>query len=409
MIQTRPTILWTIAALCLLVGPVSCLDSSEPERIVRGTITTPDGEPIEGAVVAVGLRHALTGADGSYALTGLPTNAHGPITAAAPGFTAWSLDTSSLTAFSTRLRPRRAPTPSGWISIAIAADVPAASDRTMWVTSDDGRVVEFVMRAGAREAVVELQLTVGRRVVGVFGAPMQGLAAVWAAPVRVSVTTTGRASLVVALAPVQTEFVELELSPPSPQIAVVSVSCNLDGVSLLVGRTAVEPGRSVVGLDLFGVDAGSCEVVASYQVDVGFGPVQHVGFVTDIKQANLGDAVVRMPPDTVLAPVAGEEITWSVAPGATVYDVFVAPDLGDAAGAPVWSATTEATQIRLPALPDESLAAVDQEPGDALVRVVARYVPDLDIEDNWDWTAYHGYVASPWLPISADTLAPLQR
>ena len=40
-----------------------------------------------------------------------------------------------------------------------------------------------------------------------------------------------------------------------------------------------------------------------------------------------------------------------------------------------------------------------------LVRVVARMVPDLDIEDNWDWSTYYGYVSSPWLPLPQEAIA----
>ncbi len=405
MLATRSTIWWTIAALCLLTTAVSCLDSSAPERIVRGVITDQTGAPLAGAVVSVGLRHAVTADDGSYALPGLPADSSGPVTATAQGHTAWSLDTATLTGFSTRLRLRAPPPQTGWVSLGLTSEVPTTQDRALWVTSDDGQIVEVFMRAGAREASVQVEMAAGERVFAVFGGPIASLPAVWSPPTSVRVVEGETVTVAAQLAAVAADSVSIGVSPPPAQAAALAVRCEMEGVSLLIGRAQVPAGGRSVGVDLVAADAGKCEVVVSYEIDVGLGPVRHVGFASDIKRDNLGDLTVRMPPEAVLVAEVGDEISWAPLPDADVYDVFLAPRSGTVAGPPIWSATTEGASIRLPRLPKEAVAGIDTVSGELLVRVVARYAPALDIEDNWDWSAYHGYVASPWLPAPVSTLA----
>ena len=400
-----PTTWKSISALCLLGGLVSCLDTAGPERIVRGTVTDVDGAALAGAIVSVGARHAVTGPDGSFALEGLPPDAHGPITASATGYTAWSLDTAQLSGFSTRLRPRNSGGPTSGVTFDVTAQ-PAAVDRTLWITSDDGRVADFVLRAGAGAVRVDVILGVGERVVAVFGAGSPGVPALWMPPRSVSVTAEATAVVPASLEPAQFDSVEVGLSPSPPSTTEVSVACEIRGTSLLVGRSVVPAGMSRVPVDVLARADGGCDVVASYELDVGLGPIRHVGFLSGVKQATLGAVQLVLPPDTVLVPDSDDAIHWSPVPGADVYDVFLAPDGGDRAGPPIWSATTEGTQMALPSLPPEALDAIDGRAEDLLVRVVARFVPDLDIEDHWDWSTYHGYVASPWLPVSRKTLAP---
>lgn len=361
------------------------------------------GFPLEGAVVSVGTRFAETASDGSFALTDLPADATGPITATASGHTAWTLDTATLTGFSTRLRPRAREAAVGYVQFALTLP-PSPVDRVLWLSSDDGRVVDALVPTGAERVSGTVPLTPGRRVVAAFAPSSAGVPALALAPRVVVVGETSSAMLAGALLPTQGDVVSIGIQP-SPAIAgPVTVRCSFAGAELVVGRGTSQPGRRDIQLEILGGPDGSCSVLAEYDLDVGFGPVRHVAFVTDRKIGNLGDAIVRFPPESVLGPGSAEAVFWEMAAEADVYDVFLAPDQGGEAGPPVWSATTERTSLSLPLLPEAALDRIDDPEEPLLVRVVARYAPALDIEDNWDWSTYHAYVASPWLPVSRATL-----
>jgi hypothetical protein len=155
-------------------------------------------------------------------------------------------------------------------------------------------------------------------------------------------------------------------------------------------------------MSLFSVpSAGPCRLVSTWTLDEGRGSISHVAFVSLQAEALPEQVNLQVPPPWALHvevdPIDGA-LSWARVEGASVYDVFVAPvDADGLLGPPVWSATTASTQARLPALPPDALERIAWSPGqDLAVRVVARFVPGLSLEENWDWSTYYGYISSPW-------------
>jgi hypothetical protein len=373
------------------------------ERIVRGTIMDLDGVPIEGAYVSVGSQMASTGVDGTFRLGGLGVDAVGPITASASGYTAWSLDTDVLTSFSTRLRPRSVGAGStGDVRVEIVLDAADPVERTIYLVVDTGVYVPVLVPPGIEELTVDVSVPLGDRRIGALGPPVsRGGRGLVAGPQALYLEGLQVTPLRLELAAVRTVSMTVAYSEPVPMDAAVTVSCDLPG-RLVVGLASTVAGTTQAVIPLFDLgQRGPCDVVASYEVDGGFGPVRHVAFAQGIPWDELAGGVsLSMPPGNVFGPEVDDVIHWSALDGVAVYDVFVAPQRGVGPGDPIWSATTEDTRLALPDLPRVALAAVDERAGPLLVRVVARYAPGLDIEDNWDWAGYHGYVASPWLPLA---------
>ncbi|MEO1273698.1 MAG: carboxypeptidase-like regulatory domain-containing protein, partial [Myxococcota bacterium] len=93
--------------LCLAAGTVSCLDVDEPDRLIAGVIRQDNGFALSDAVVSVSPEvWTTTDADGTFELRGSAEELQGPLTATAPGFTAWTLDTESLVQFTAQLASR---------------------------------------------------------------------------------------------------------------------------------------------------------------------------------------------------------------------------------------------------------------------------------------------------------------
>ncbi|MEO1273690.1 MAG: hypothetical protein AAFX99_36870, partial [Myxococcota bacterium] len=225
--------------------------------------------------------------------------------------------------------------------------------------------------------------------------------AAWWAPRTITVNAQLTTAVFVELQPVETRSVLLE--PPNDWQNASSTNAILtcerpDSSTQLVGRAA---GLGALELEIFPTEGLElCELIASATFEDDEGNIENVAFELGIETTQLaGQVELKFPRYHRLVPTfdQGEHrLSWPAVDQATVYDVYIARDNGSTQlSEPLWSCTTEQPTIVLPNLPDEAIALLDlDEEAGYVVRVVARFVPSLDIENNWNWTDYHGYVSS---------------
>ncbi len=414
----------SLAALYLIVALLSCLDPVEPTRIITGVITDTNDRPIQGAVVIVGDRHASTSAQGAFRLSDLPSDEIHPITAVAAGHTAWTLDAGTLTQFTARLRSRAPRQTPAEAPLALLLTLPQIDpvDRVVFLSVDTGVVIPVRVFGGSQQIPITLNLPVGPRTLSAISPPpAPGSPALHAPPFSLSLGAEGASSQrPLLIAPERRIAVRLDGGPtpidrPLSGLEASLTCAGASGPMTLVGRAGLESfdGQTLSMTLLPQVDplGARCDLVATWDLSSPMGPVRHAAFATDMPLPEAASEIgLKAPTPSLLLPEVrpGEGIiAWEAADGATLYDLFIAPDEGDQVGEPIWSATTEATEAALPRLPAEAAALMGEHAGrPMLVRVVARHVPGFDIEARWDWSNYHGFVASPWLTLPEGTLAP---
>lgn len=397
----------SLAAWLCVSSMTACGGGDPPSRVWTGQITGANAEPLSGAIVSVGEHWVETGPDGTFRLRDVTASPSRPWTATAREHVAWSLATEEAGHLVARLQPRRG---GGWAStgdlaLVLSLPEPAERDRTVYISVDHGQVLPVYFTAGNVQTEVSLVLPVGRVQLSALAPGGRGGEGWYAAPIEVEVGQQSRATLELGLA--EQEWLTLELEPAgaAPVTPVdVAVVCSGGPGAWLSGLASVGPGAlgAPVEVELLGpLAAASCDVTASYASTVGLGDARHVAFLLDQDGDGLGGAELQLdlPGRTALQPsVRGLEVTWPAVGEATVYDVYVARREGASVGEIVWSGTTASAAITLPLLPEPARERFGLQPGDgASVRVIARRVPGFDIETAWDWSAYDGYVASPWL------------
>jgi len=395
----------------------ACGDGGGPERVWTGQITDAAGAPIAGAVVSVGDVWGTTGNDGGFRLRDVEPSVEHPWTATAPGYVAWSLATEDPGHLIARLQLRRAPsaTPTATVRVTLRLDAATTAPRDLYISIGAGQVVPVPLQPGEATRIVDLALPLGVTRIAALAPSGSAGAARYAAPVELEVVSGG-AAVTLTLQPTRPARLTVELIPasgPTPVPVDVAMVCTDAGAPHLAAVSVVQPaalGRPAE-VELFGVGGESrCDLTASFEATVNtLGEARHVAFALDLDGGELagGQLALRLPAVTPLRPrFDGPVVRWQPVPEATVYDLYLAPDLGAEAGPVVWSGTTALPSMTLPSLPQPARDALALDAGHPwLLRVIGRRVPGFDVEDRWDWSTYSGYIASPWAPVPDSALA----
>lgn len=383
-----------------------CLGEAQPERVVQGAITDLEDRPLEGAAVSVAGRVALTDAQGAFVLAGLPEATTGPLHVSAAGYTAWTLDRVTLARLRARLRPLGARAEiQGSTLLNLTLELPAATQqgRDVYLSLDGGEVIPVQLLEETRHHTLSLRLAPGEHTLSAIS-PHAQEGPLASAPLAVTLPPQG-GSLTISLR--HSEPLVMSLQPSAPEAlelgAELAITCQDSGDhTSLVSYGAQPQPDGCWRMELFSLpSAGPCRLVATWELDEGRGPVSHVAFTSFQAEAAPQELALTLPPvwplHLEIDPQSGA-MSWDPVEGASVYDVFLAPVQGDGRlASPLWSATTASSQLRLPSLPAPALERIAWSPGqDLAVRVVARFAPDLDLEENWDWSSYYGYISSPW-------------
>lgn len=424
MITSPPKFLSALCALCALSSS-GCLGLDAPERIVKGSVSDPQGNPISGALVVIEDQKTLTDEDGFFSLEGLPDDATGPIHIAARGYTAWTLDKMRLENLHARLQRKsdaEIQYTSETYALSLRINLPSSLPilRTLYLSyGDTVTPLDILPQTSSRE--FRLLLPHNAQTIRILAPPTSfpGDEAFWAPRILLNPNLN---NLEVTLTPAETTRVEIDLESPDLPLDppnthdghTLSLLCGPPNARALTARS--ENLFEDLYIDVFPLpEDAPCGLFLSYtyQDPILQNPTEHLAFLDPLSPSDLlrNRLSFPFPGHFSLGNLSNQDtLIWTAnTPEIALFDLFLAHRTENNS-LPFWSATTHQTRFPLANLPPEITRELDLLPNYAIdMRVVARFAPNLDLEENWDWTGYYGYSTSSWTPISPETLQNWQN
>lgn len=406
----------------------ACGPAPEPTHVVEGLVSDLGGVPLSGALVSLSADvFATTDENGAFRMEVEQLPERPMLTTVAEGYTAWTLDTPTVSRLRARLRARVSGEPDRSLAVVtLRAPEPTGSARTFVVTVDTGQLVTIEIAAGFQSQEVEMMLPNGHHSMGVLTPLFDAQQGALSGFVDdVDVVGGGTTLISIPLRPTVPTSLALHVAARDGTLPLdsgpveASVSCRAGAGSLLIGSATWPAGvvdeRVQVPLFTF-AGTGACDVVATYTLPDALGDTVVVGFVRELSPATLAAAdplQLVMPSPHRFEPRLTDDLRleWEDCDEADLTEAFVdVMSPGGTPSSPLWSVSTEAGEVPLPNLPGaawEHIAWPAQ--GTPRVRIIGRIAPGLNAASGWDWSGYHGYVASPWIEISDAVLLRWRR